>query len=109
MRDEWFVIAGMTLATFLPRVVPLLLLPGMKLPKAAERWLALIAPAIIAALLLPDLMLDRSGAAPLLSVPNINLFAAAPAFAVALITRSMLGTVVAGIASAALLRFFLLT
>ena len=107
MRDELFVIAGMAAVTFIPRIVPMLLLPGMKLPKIAERWLSLIAPAIIAALLLPDLMLDRSSVTPVLSVPNINMLAAVPAFAVALITRNMLLTVVAGITSTALLRFFL--
>lgn len=107
MRDELFVITGMTAVTFIPRVVPILLLPGMKLPKAVERWLSLIAPALIAALLLPDLVLDRSSEVPALSIPNINMLAAVPAFAAALLTRNMLLTVLAGIASAALLRFFL--
>ena len=107
MRDELFAIAGMAAVTFIPRVVPMLLLPGMKLPKAVERWLSLIAPAIIAALLLPDLVLDRSSGAPVLSVPNINMLAAVPAFVTAMFTRNMLLTVVAGIASAAFLRFFL--
>ena len=107
MRDELFVIAGMTAVTFIPRVVPLLLLPGMKLPKAAERWLSFIAPAIIAALLLPDLALDRSSGVPMLSVTNINMLAAVPAFVAAVFTRNMLLTVLAGIASAALLRLLL--
>ena len=105
MRDELIVIAGMAAVTFIPRVVPILLLPGMKLPKAVERWLSLIGPAVIAALLLQDLTLDRSSGA--LSVPNLNMLAAVPAFCVALLTKNMMFTVITGIASAALLRFFL--
>ena len=107
MGDELFVIAGMAAVTFIPRIAPMLLLPGMKLPKLAERWLSFIAPAIIAALLLQDLTLDRSSGAPALSVPNINMLAAVPAFVVASLTRNMLLTVLTGIASAALLRYFL--
>ena len=107
MGDELFVIAGMAAVTFIPRIIPMLLLPGMKLPKAAERWLSFIAPAIIAALLLQDLTLDRSSEAPALSVPNINMCAAVPAFIAALLTKNMLLTVITGIASAALLRFLL--
>ena len=107
MRNELLIIAGMTAVTFIPRIVPLLLLPGMKLPKAVERWLSLIGPAIIAALLLQDLTLDRSSSAPALSVPNLNMLAAVPAFAAAFLTKNMMLTVITGIASAALLRFFL--
>jgi len=107
MRDELFLIAGMGAVTLIPRIVPMLLLPGMKLPKMAERWLSFIAPAIIAALLLQDLTLDRSSVAPALSIPNTNMFAAVPAFVVAFLTRNMMLTVIAGIASAAFLRFFL--
>ena len=106
MNNEWIVIAGMTVVTFIPRVIPLLLIAGMKLSKRAERWLSLIAPAIIAALLLPELTLDRSGASPVLSVPNTYLLAAIPAFTTALFTKNMLLTVVVGIASAALIRLF---
>ena len=107
MKDELFLIAGMAAATFIPRIVPMLLLPGMKLPKVVERWLSFIAPAVIAALLLQDLTLDRSSGAPALSIPNINMLAAIPAFTVALLTKNMLLTVITGIASTALLRLFL--
>jgi branched-subunit amino acid transport protein len=102
----WLVIAGMTLVTLVPRVTPLLLLPGKKMPEIVGRWLSLIAPAILAALLSPDLLLDRdSGPAALnLSFSNTYLLAAVPAFLVAWRTRSLFGTVVTGMAAAALLR-----
>jgi branched-subunit amino acid transport protein len=106
MRDATAVIAGMALVTFLPRIVPLLLLTGMKMPKAAGRWLSLIAPAILSALLLPELLIGRSEAGPALSLSNIYLFAAIPSFAVAWKTKSLFGTVATGIAATALLRLF---
>ena len=97
----------MAMVTFVPRIAPMLLLPGKKLPKAVERWLSFVAPAIIGALLLQDLALDRSSEAPALSVPNIYIFAALPAFIVAFLTKNMMLTVITGIASTAFLRFFL--
>jgi branched-subunit amino acid transport protein len=105
MDDKWLVIAGMTAATFLPRVVPMLLLPGMKLPKPVQLWLSMIAPAIISALLLPELIVDRTIAeVPVLSFVNTYMLAAIPAFITAVLTKSLLGTVVTGIAAAAFLR-----
>ena len=104
MSGAWLVIAGMTLVTFLPRIIPLLLLSGRKMPKLIERWLSLIAPAILSALLLPELLLDRTQATPVLSFPSLYLLAAVPTFLVAWKTKSLFGAVVTGIVAAALLR-----
>jgi branched-subunit amino acid transport protein len=95
----------MTLVTFVPRVVPILLLSGRKMPKIIERWLSLIAPAILSALLLPELLLDRSGGEPVLSLANVYLPAALPTFLVAWRTKSLFGAVVTGMITVALLRF----
>jgi branched-subunit amino acid transport protein len=90
----------MTVVTVLPRVLPILLLSGRKLPRLAERWLSLIAPAVLSALLLPSLL--PAAGAPLFS--NTFLLASVPAFLVAWRTKSLFGTVVAGIVATALLR-----
>lgn len=102
MKTPWLVIAGMTLVTFLPRVIPLLLLPGRKMPKLAEKWLSLVAPAILAALLAPELLLDRAG--PALSLINPRFLAAIPTFLIAWRTKSLFAAVVAGMAASAMLR-----
>ena len=104
MNRTWIIIIGMALVTFIPRIVPVLLLPGRKMPKIVERWLALIAPAILSALLLPELLLDRSGPAFSLSFSNLYLFAAFPTVLVAWKTKSLFGAVVAGIVTVALVR-----
>ena len=77
----WFVIGGMTAVTVLPRVLPILLLSGRKLPPFAERWLSLIAPAVLSALLLPELL--PGVGSPLFSASNTFLWASVPAFLVA--------------------------
>jgi len=104
MSGTWPVIAAMTLVTFVPRVAPMLLLPGMRMPRIAERWLSLIAPSILSALLLPELLLDRSAGLPSVSFPSIYLIASLPAFLVAWRTKSLFGAVAAGITAAAFLR-----
>jgi len=105
MNGTWLIIAGMALVTFLPRVIPILLLSGRKMPRIVERWLSLIAPAILAALLAPELFLDRSiPAAPVFVLSSVYIKAAIPAFIVAWKTRSLFGTVAVGIIAAALLR-----
>ena len=104
MTKVWIIITGMTLVTFLPRIIPILLLSGRKMPKIAARWLALIAPAILSALLLPELLIDRSGSAPSLSFYNLYLFAAFPTFIVGWKTKSLFGAVITGIAAVAFVR-----
>jgi len=104
MSKTWIIIISMTLVTFLPRVIPILLLSGRVMPKIVERWLSLIAPAILSALLLPELLLDRSGPTPSLSFYNLYLFAAIPTFLVAWKTKSLFGAVVTGLVTVALVR-----
>jgi len=104
MNSTWIMIIGMALVTLMPRIIPILLLSGRKMPKAAARWLALIAPAILSALLMPELLLDRSEATPSLSFYNLYLFAAFPTFIVAWKTKSLFGAVVTGLATVALAR-----
>jgi branched-subunit amino acid transport protein len=104
VKTTWFVIAGMTLVTFVPRVGPILLLAGRKIPKIIERWLSLVAPAILSAFLFPELLLDRSGSAPVFSLFSIYFQAAIPTFLVAWKTKSLFGAVVTGIATVSLLR-----
>jgi branched-subunit amino acid transport protein len=98
----------MTLATLLPRVIPLLLLPGRRMPRGIERWLSLVAPAIMAALLAPELLLVRDTLeGPAFSLFNLNILAAVPTFWVAWKTKSLFGAVATGIAASALLRLAL--
>ncbi len=93
---------GMAAVTYLPRMLPLTVLSRTKLPPLLARWLTYIPPAVLAALLAQELLVTDHR----LALPPANWYpvAAAPAFAVALRTRSLLWTVVAGMAAIVLLR-----
>lgn len=109
MPDSFFLIAGMALVTYIPRLLPLWLLSSRPLPPLLVRWLGLIPPAVLAALLAPELLLTKQpdGLALSLGPDNVFLWAALPSALVAWRTGSFFGTVAVGMGSVALLRYFL--
>ncbi|MGE7906468.1 AzlD domain-containing protein [Peribacillus sp. NPDC094092] len=98
------VIVGVSIVTFIPRVVPLVLLSKMEIPKWGIDWLKHVPVAVLAALLAQELLLSEQ----IFSIKDnaLNLAAALPAFLVAIFTRSLLGTVMIGVLSLMILRFF---
>jgi branched chain amino acid efflux pump len=106
MEVRWtilIIIMGCALVTFIPRVLPLMLLSQMELPKWVIRWLKNVPVAVMAALLTQDLLLSENEIS--ISANILKLLAAIPAFAIAIFTKSLLGTVVVGIIFMMLLRF----
>ncbi|HNY64994.1 MAG TPA: AzlD domain-containing protein [Deltaproteobacteria bacterium] len=98
-----WIIVGTAVVTVIPRVVPLVLLSRMRLPALFERWLSYVPVAVLAALLaqavaMPDGRLD-------LTITNPALLALVPVLVIAMLTRSLIGTVTAGIMLMALLRW----
>jgi len=96
-------ILGMGAVTYLPRLLPVLLLSSKKLPPLVETWLRYVPVAVLSAMLLPSLVvndgaLDFSG-------NNLFLWAATPTFLVAWKTRSLFGSVIVGMAVVALARY----
>lgn len=96
---------GMALVTYLPRMLPVVVLSRFRLPPLLLRWLEYVPVSVLAAMLAKELLLS-GGTFPRTPL-HPPLLAAVPAFAVGLLTRSLLGTVVAGMASMAAVRFFL--
>ncbi|WP_042166517.1 AzlD domain-containing protein [Paenibacillus gorillae] len=97
------IIIGAALVTLIPRVVPLMVLSRMNIPDWAMRWLNYIPIAVMAALVGEQLMTADHG----LFQNKVELLAALPTFAMAIFTRSLLGTVVVGIVSVMVLRLIL--
>ncbi|HYF95904.1 MAG TPA: AzlD domain-containing protein [Symbiobacteriaceae bacterium] len=93
---------GMALVTYLPRMAPLVVLSRLKLPPLLLRWLSFVPVAVLSALLAKELLVNGDHFEVSWSHPH--LIAAVPAFVVAARTRSLMGTVLAGIATMALLR-----
>ncbi|MDR4945689.1 AzlD domain-containing protein [Neobacillus cucumis] len=106
MEVRWsifLIILGTALVTFFPRVLPIAILSRIELPEWAMRWLNYVPIAVMAALVGQELIMPNGKLEPLQN--NLELIAALPAFIIAIVTRSLLGTVVAGIISIMVLRF----
>jgi branched-subunit amino acid transport protein len=89
-----YLILGMALVTYLPRALPLFLFARIDLPPTLLRWLAYVPAAVLAALLAPAIF--RPEGFWDFSIDNLFLLAAIPTFFVAIITRSMIWSIVAG-------------
>ena len=83
--------------TAVPRVLPLVLLARIELPAWLLAWLAYVPVAVLAALLAIEVLIVDGK--PALSAANPALLAILPALAVAAFTRSLIGTVLAGVAA----------
>ena len=103
-------IIGMGLVTYLPRSLPLLLLPRLRASGHAtspviEAWLRHVPAAVLAAMVFPSLLLHGGEAHS--RAGNLYLWAALPTLVVARTTRSLLGAVLAGVAAVAVARLLL--
>ena len=87
--------------TAVPRVLPLVLLAKIELPRWLLAWLAYVPVAVLAALLAIEVLVVEGK--PGVSAANPALAAIIPALAVAGFTRSLIATVVVGVAAYALL------
>lgn len=101
--DILLIIIGSCIVTFIPRVLPLIVLSRLQLPDWGMRWLNYVPIAVMAALVGQELLIKDGTLFPLRN--NLELIAALPTFVTAIFTRSLLGTVVAGILSIMVLRF----
>ena len=90
------IIIGSGVVTLLPRVLPLVFLNNVKLKKEVINWLNYIPVAVLSALLAQELLLSNG---QISIFNNEKLLAALPTFLVAILTKSLLGTVVVGVIS----------
>jgi branched-subunit amino acid transport protein len=93
-RDYIVLLLCMGAVTYLPRMLPLVVLSRRRLPAWFTEWLELIPAAILSALLAPTLLTCAAPRALCLGKPE--LLAAVPTLLWALKTRSLAGTVIVG-------------
>jgi branched-subunit amino acid transport protein len=86
-------VIGMGLVTYLPRWLPLALLPQRDIPQSVKEWLGFIPACILSALVASAIFLNSTGGFQLLQA---RFLAAIPTFIFALKTRSLGGTVIVG-------------
>lgn len=88
---------GMLVVTYIPRVLPLLILTRMEIPEIIIRWLRFIPVAILAALLSPGILIVEGKL--LFTYHNVFLLAALPTITVAVYKKNIFLTVVVGMAA----------
>lgn len=93
-REFLFLMLAMGAVTYLPRMLPLVMLSRRTLPGWCAEWLELIPVAILSALIAPTLFASNNPR--VFSFGKIELLAALPTLLFALKTRSLAGTVVVG-------------
>lgn len=96
---------GCALLTFIPRVLPLMLFSKIQIPVWLMRWLEYVPVAVMASLIGQELFMSGNQFVPI--TENAALWAALPTVAIAIWTRSLLGTVLVGIVSMMILRYLM--
>lgn len=98
MTDTGYLLllVGMGAVTYIPRWLPLWVLSGRRLPRWFLDWLSLIPVAVLSALLLPELLV--TGSPGHLDPAGPKFLIAVPTFVVAAKTKSLLWTVLIGMA-----------
>ena len=87
-------IVGMAVVTYLPRLMPMLVLSGKKLPAPIVLWLQHVPPAVLAAMLLPTIILHEGNIS--LGMDNLFFWAAIPTFIAAILSKSLFIPVLIG-------------
>ncbi|MFJ7975581.1 AzlD domain-containing protein [Peribacillus sp. NPDC096379] len=108
MEINWYimsVIIGSAIVTFIPRVLPLIVLSKLEIPEWGINWLKHVPVAVMAALLASELLLLDNKVS--FQANTLNLLSAIPTLLVAIYTRSLLGTVLVGVTTLMILRFLL--
>ena len=95
---------GCAFVTWVPRVIPFILVRNVKLPDVVLRWLAYIPVCILSALVLESLF-QKEGS--IVTFDWLNLAAFIPTLVIAIWTKSLSKTVIIGVITMAGLRFFL--
>ncbi|WP_145325747.1 MULTISPECIES: AzlD domain-containing protein [Paenibacillus] len=103
--DVFWIIMGSALLTFIPRVLPLMLFSKIQIPMWLLRWLEYVPVAVMASLIGQELFMSDNQLVPI--TQNAALWASLPTIAVAIWTRSLLGTVLVGIVAMMILRYWI--
>jgi branched-subunit amino acid transport protein len=97
---ELLLIAGMALAVYVPKALPLVIV-SEGLTSRLRPWLQYVAPAVLGALITPAIIAPTGR----LSAPGWDQIGFAVAFVIALLTRRMLPSLAAGLATVILITF----
>lgn len=94
---------GCAVVTWFPRVIPFILVRNIELPDVVLRWLSYIPVCILSALVLESLFKSNGS---IVTLDWLNVVAFIPTLFVAIYTKSLSKTVVVGVITMAILRYF---
>lgn len=94
-------IIGVSLVSMLPRIMPIALFSRYEFPEPLKKWLSFVAPAVLGALTALSVLAPEEGID--ISLHNQYIWAFIPTLVVAIKTRSLLYSLLAGIGTMALL------
>ena len=98
----YVIILGLWLVNYLPRVVPMVVLSKLRIPEPVILWLSFVPAAVLAAIIVPSVLMPDKQL--FLSLKNTYLLSAVPALATAIKTRSLVCTLIVGMAAMAMLQ-----
>jgi len=101
-----FLLTGTSLATFLPRYLPIIFLARRELSPAIKRWMSYIPVSIFAALVAQDAFFIEAGF-ELNPLVNVKIIPTILTFIVAVLTKSLLWSVITGIVSMVAMGIFI--
>jgi branched-subunit amino acid transport protein len=96
------IIIGSAIVTFIPRVIPFIVIRKIGLPKIVIKWLSFIPICIFTALIVDSFIIQDES---LLSIDWRVLAAIIPTLIVAIWTKSLSVTVIVGVVCMATIRF----
>ncbi len=98
----YLVILGLWVVNYLPRAVPMVVLSKLKIPRPVSQWLGFVPAAVLAAIIAPAILMPEKHL--VVTWDNKYLITAIPALIVAVKTRSLVWTLLAGMLVMALLQ-----
>lgn len=102
--DKWIIILGSAIATFIPRIVPMLFFKNKEMPPLLTKWLSFIPVAIFSALVFSDVVFWKDSF-DLNPIINIKLFPSIIVFFAAYKTKNIFISMLIGILAISLMLF----
>ncbi|URN96385.1 MAG: AzlD domain-containing protein [Candidatus Pristimantibacillus lignocellulolyticus] len=101
----WIVI-GCAIVTWIPRIVPFILVKKVELPEVIMKWLSYIPICILTALIVEHVWIVDGTGISAISIDLPFIYALLPTVIVAIWSRSLSLTVLIGVIAMALVRYF---
>ncbi|MGB4609082.1 MAG: AzlD domain-containing protein [Saccharofermentanales bacterium] len=103
--DRWLIIFGAAIATFIPRVIPMLFFKNKEIPPKVTQWLSFIPVTIFSALVFSDLVFWENNLSfnPLV---NLKMIPSLIVFFIAYKTKNIFISMIIGIVAISLMLLF---